>query len=309
MNNKFDKIIKSKPKERAKAIKKLEGFLLDTGRFSILVLGLRGTGKTHWLQTIQKANEKEKYLSGIVIVNAALANNSDKKFWNNKFIEANNKLLVVEDVEQLSNESQEVLLGGLSPGKGNRYGFDEKKYEFRVAFTSAFDIKTLRDTQQCLSNKFFDRISQLVVKLPSYTDARNSIWRDFRNSWKKMNFKQKNEMPGYELRNWLEEHSHELHGHFYDLNKIAINWHHCRITGIKENEILSSVINDFRELFHFPEHNSELPKAFYIDAGLDWEGNLRNFRRQYKEWVKIEYGSLRKGEKKVGVSYRTIERW
>lgn len=301
--------LKSETKERTEAIRKLEGFLLNPGRFSVLVLGMRGTGKTHWLQAIQNSHISEKHLNGLVVVNAALAKNSNQEFWNEKFQQADKKLLVVEDVEKLSNESQEILFDGLSTGEGAKYGFGEKNFEFRIAFTSTFDIKTLRDTEEYLSHKFFDRVSQFVVKLPSYTDATKSIWKDFQLTWKKMKFEKMNVMPNIELRNWLESHSHELHGHFRDLDKIAINWHHYRIVGKRESDILGLVTEDFRELFHFPEHKSELSTSFHIDGSLDWEGNLRKFRKHFKEWVKVEFGSLRKGEMKVGVSYRTIERW
>ena len=309
MENKLSTLLKSEPKEREASIRKLEGFLINPGRFSVLVLGMRGTGKTHWLEAIQKCHIKEKHLTGIVVVSAGLAKNSNQDYWNGKFSEADKKLLVIEDVDKLSKESQEILFDGLSTGEGARFGFAEKKFEFRIAFTSTFDIKTLRDTEEYLSHKFFDRISQFVAKLPSYSDAKHSIWKDFQISWKKMKFKDKKEMPNFELKTWLEEHSHELHGHFRDLDKIAINWHNYRITEIKEDEILSLVTSDFRELFHFPEHKSELSSSFNIDASLDFEGNMRKFRRQFKEWVKVEFGSLRKGEKKVGVSYRTMERW
>ena len=69
------------------------------------------------------------------------------------------------------------------------------------------------------------------------------------------------------------------------------------------------VTNDFKELFHFPDHRSELSDSFSIDGSVDWDSNLRNFKRFYKNWVKVKFGSLRKGEKKVGVSSRTMERW
>lgn len=301
--------LKSETKERTEAIRKLEGFLLNPGRFSVLVLGMRGTGKTHWLREIQKCHSTEKHLTGLVVVNAALAKNSNQDYWNEKFKQADKKLLVIEDVENMSKESQEILFDGLSTGEGAKYGFGDKNFEFRIAFTSTFDIKTLRDTEEYLSHKFFDRISQFVVRLPSYTDSTKSIWKDFQLSWKKMKFEKSNDMPSIELRTWLENHSHELHGHFRDLDKIAINWHHYRIIGKKEDEILGLVTQDFKELFHFPEHKSELSTAFHINGSLDWEGNLRKFKRHFKEWVKVEFGSLRKGEKKVGVSYRTIERW
>lgn len=309
MYNELTKKIKAEAKERIVAISKLEGFLTNPGRFSVLVLGMRGTGKTHWIQEIQKIHRNDKHLSGLISVNAALTNDKLRDYWEEKFEQAHKKLLVIEDVDALSKESQEILFEGLSTGDGAKYGFDEKKYEFRIAFTSTFDVKTLRDNEEFLLHKFFDRISQFVVKMPSYNDLKQGVWHDFQSTWRKMKFKSYKELPGIELKKWLEDHAHELHGHFRDLDKIAINWHHQRISKVKEDNILALVTQDFRELFHFPEHKSELSNTLHIDSSLDWEGNMRKFRKYYKDWIKIEFGSLRKGETKAGISFRTMERW
>ena len=97
-------------KERIEAVRKLEGFLLNPGRFSVLVLGMRGTGKTHWLQEIQKCYSTEKHLKGFVVINAALAKNSNQEYWNEKFQQADKELLVVEDVEKLSKDLNVITL-------------------------------------------------------------------------------------------------------------------------------------------------------------------------------------------------------
>lgn len=73
MKDKLAALLKSETKERTEAIRKLEGFLLNPGRFSVLVLGMRGTGKSHWINEIQKCNSSDKHLKGLVVVNAALA--------------------------------------------------------------------------------------------------------------------------------------------------------------------------------------------------------------------------------------------
>jgi predicted AAA+ superfamily ATPase len=43
---------------RKTPIEDLIGYLHNPGRFSVLVLGARGTGKTHWLNEISKANKQ-----------------------------------------------------------------------------------------------------------------------------------------------------------------------------------------------------------------------------------------------------------
>ncbi len=46
-------------------------------------------------------------------------------------------------------------------------------------FVSSFDITLLRDTEQYLLHTFFDRIAQLVTKLPSFKDSDRNIYEDF----------------------------------------------------------------------------------------------------------------------------------
>jgi hypothetical protein len=307
--NIFESTIEEQTVQRRAAINKLKGFLMNPGRFSILVLGLRGTGKTHWIKEICENCKNEDCLSGLVIVNCPNIEVGDLKFWDSKFKEAHKKVLLIEDVDQLSKLEQEFLFSGLSTGLGAKYGFDSKSDEFRIVFTSTKDIETLRINEEILSHKFFDRISQLVVKFPSFTEANREIWNDFKATWKKMHFQFNNKLPGNELKEWLNIDGHKLHGQFRDLDKIAINWHNYRLIGENENQILSKVKKDFEDFLHYPEHKSELPSTFYINSSLKFDDNLKNFRRQFKEWVKSKHGSLKKGEEHVGVSHRTMERW
>lgn len=307
--NILESTLDEQPVQRRTAINKLKGYLMNPGRFSILVLGLRGTGKTHWIKEICENYKNEDCLSGLVIVNCPNIEVGDLKFWDSKFKEAHKKVLLIEDVDQLSKLEQEILFSGLSTGLGAKYGFDSKTFEFRIVFTSTKDIDTLRINEEILSHKFFDRISQLVVKFPSFADCNREIWNDFKATWEKMHFQIKNKLPGNELKEWLAVNGHKFHGQLRDLDKIAINWHNYRLIGENENAILPKVTQDFEDYLHYPEHNSELPSAFYIQSDLNYEGNLRNFKRQFKEWVKNKHGSLKKGEEHVGVSHRTMERW
>lgn len=306
MDNSYFKFQHAK---RIKAVEKLEHYLLNPGRFSILLLGLRGTGKSHWLQIIQDGYQNEEVcLNGIVSINASLAQ-TERKYWNEIFEKAHKKLLVIDNVEKLSTECQDLLLEGLSTEKGANYGFDKKEFNFRLVCTSTFDVTTLRDTEEHLSNSFFDRIAQLVVQLPSYQDIPSAIWNDFLLTWNKMSFMDNSDLPGDYLKVWLEKYAPNLHGNFRDLDKIAINWHQYRLMKEKEENILKFVRSDFNEFIHFPEHRSELPVAFYIEGNCTFEDNLKDFRRQYKKYLVSKYGTLRKGEKEAGKSYRSMERW
>lgn len=305
-------LIKNENRQRKQAITKLNSYLTNPGRFSILVLGFRGTGKAHWLTEVQKRHKESNLnLDSICFINALKANTFTEKGWIKTFKETNKGLLVISDIEELSKESQAILFEGISTGEGGEFGFKEKVYDIRIAFTSTKNISILRDSETYLTHKFFDRICQFAVKLPSYTRGDNKIWPDFKKTWKKMSFQKHNKIPGHELKDWIENSNIILHGNFRDLDKIAINWHNYRLQdNIEEKNILDLVEKDFNEFYRFPEHNHDLIRAFEISEDLPWNDNLDNFKEAYTRFIKdTNNGSLKQGAKKAGISYRTMERW
>ncbi|MDR0612973.1 MAG: ATP-binding protein [Dysgonamonadaceae bacterium] len=301
----------SEPNYRQLVIKRLIQYLKNPGRFSILLSGKRGTGKSHWLQQIYTDREDIEAcdcFSTIHTVNGIIAKDYDENKWKEQFKKADNGLLVIDEVEEIGKSSQAILFEFLSTTDG-QYGWETKEYNCRIVFTSTFEIKTLRDTEQYLSHKFYDRISQLVVQMPSFEDKNKNIEKDFETTWRKMNFPKK-ELPKDKFESWLKENSHKFHGNFRDLNKLAINWHNCKISSIDDDTTYEKVTKEFFEIYHFPKHNSENANAFYIGQESDnYKDNLNKFKMQYKEWLKEKYGSIRKGEKIAGISYRTMDGW
>lgn len=304
-------LLKNENNKRKEAINKLNSYLTNPGRFSILVIGNRGTGKTHWLNQLQITHKStSKNLDNISFINAIKSNHFTNTEWENIFKKSNNGLLVINDIEELNKKGQATLFEGISTGEGGKFGFNKKKYDLRIAFTSTKSISTLRDNETYLTHKFFDRICQLAVKLPFYVGADKSIWRDFKKTWKKMCFKEHNKLPGNELKEWLENGNNILHGNFRDLDKLAINWHNYRLQiNTKEENILNLVKSDFNEFYRFPEHNDNLKRKFEISEDITWQDNLDNFKEAYTRFIKEKDGSLKQGAKRAGVSYRTMERW
>lgn len=309
-NDIITSIFDSQPNYRKDILYSLHGFLKNPGRFSILLLGARGTGKTHWLNEISKYNPKGDCLSDIIFVNGLIAKNTDEFFWKQKFEEANNKMLVIDEVESLSHSTQAILFEFLSTSNG-KYGWGEKQYECRIVFTSTFEIKTLRDNEEYLLHKFFDRISQLVVQFPSFSEKNYSIWNDFKATWKKMDFPKKGEPKG-EIEDWIKKNSHKFHGNFRDLDKLAINWRNYQLLGVQDDDILGKVSKDFFSLYHFPDHKSENNNSFFVSEDMDYYADmLPKFRKFIKELAKNKYSKLSKAlnGKPFGVPHRTMERW
>jgi DNA-binding NtrC family response regulator len=304
--------IKAQNSTRRAAIEKLKHYLTDPGRFSVLVLGARGTGKNHWINKLQQhCAKKAKWMKKVIEKNAALVNDKDERFWIDLFEKAQDSLLVINDVEKLNDQTQELLFEAFSTGEGGKYGFEEKKYEIRIAFTSTVDVKTLGENKQYLIDKFFDRISQLVVKFPSFKEDRGSVWADFKSVWAAMDFPQK-EQPGYDMKSWIEEHASRFNGNFRDLQKLTISYRNMQINHTNEKTIIPSVAQDFFQFTHFPEHDTSNPNAFYITPEMDYyEEMLPKFRSFVKKYALLHYGNLKKAEdgKPFGVPFRTMDRW
>jgi len=300
------KEIKIQPEPRRSRILELKSFLENPGYFSILLLGDRGTGKTHWIDYL--TNELNS-----VTVNCPFYD-STIEFWDSKFKEADNSYLIVDEVEKLDKKSQEILLQIMSTSNG-KYGFSEKKYSVRVVFTSSYKVSILRDGEKYLLNTFFDRIAQLTVELPSFKESNKDIRKDFIATWKKMNFGGASNKtwncPGIPLFKWLEKNSSILYGNFRDLDKIAINWNQIQMNDntLDDQTILEKVVNDFTKYYHFTSHKPDDDNAFYFTKGKTKNELEKVWKTQFKQWAKKEYGSLEEAAIRLDMSKRTFEKW
>jgi hypothetical protein len=298
------------PKHRQVVINDLVACLTNPGRFSVLILGERGTGKSHWLKQIVNEYSDKDCLSGMVTVNGWVAKDAGKDFWESIFTEANNKLLVIDEVEVLSKMTQAILFEFLSTDNG-LFGWIEKKYQCRIVFTSTFEIKSLRDTEEYLLHKFFDRISQFVVSFPSFSSSNYSVWEDFEATWLKMKYSNDN-LPNKPFKDWLANNSHKFHGNFRDLDKLAINWRNYQLREFNEDNILKKIVQDFSSTYHFPEHKSESENAFYISTDQKFYQDIQPaFRKFVKDYARKIYGQLKLAPegKPFGVPYRSMEGW
>jgi transcriptional regulator with AAA-type ATPase domain len=265
--------------QRKEAVKLLYHYLKNPGLFSILVLGEVGVGKSHWIRAIQEELQGKSECTKQVTELSLTSIHPTKEAWKQVFTEANGGILVLTELEKVKPHDA-LLFEALTTYDG-KYGFEKKEFNFRVVFTSSYSIDSLRKTEEYVSNRLFDRVSQLVVKLPSFADANRYIWDDFQASWNKMQFQEKKELPGSELKKWLESKGHSLKGNFRDLDKIAILWHQFRLMGIEEGKIWERVKEQFEGYSAFPEQHtgledaqkrkkpSQIGMAFFLRSGRD----------------------------------------
>ena len=294
----LEKLLSNQPKKRKEQIELLKWYLLNPGGFCLLVLGDRGTGKKFWINQLK---DDDKVLT---IVNAKISESS-YDYWETQFKKAHQGYLLLEDIELLDKQSQAILFDGLGTEDGT-FGFSEKKYEFQLISTSTKSIKSLRDTEKYLTHRFFDRIGQLIVSFPNFSESSNRILNDFKSTWKK--FKFETEYPKL-IEPWLGETAHKLYGNFRDLDKLCIIWNNYQLMGKSEEEIFKLVKEDFNKFYRFPETATEHIYKSPFSRDKTYQDMLDHFKLKLKDWAKSEFGSLRKASESLGISHRTMERW
>jgi hypothetical protein len=296
---------------RNEAKKKFTYFVTNPGFFTVLILGDDGTGKTHLIAEVLKVMEIDsvKYYYPFEIGE----NEEDIS------IIFKNEHIVIKNIEELSNNQQVILTKALSTTDGKIGLLSNRDYK-RIIFTSSFDVTQLTEGQNRLINRFWDRISQLVIKVPSFKDFSSEIINDFKSVWKKMDFKEYPKTPeDGEFIFWLRENCQTFSGNFRDLDKIAILWHQYRIIeydGLKqkfksdaEARIFRKVRADFEKLTHFPSQKADTSNVFEFEKGKTWEQIERSFHSSFKNWVKSEYPSIKQATKELNMPLRKMDKW
>jgi transcriptional regulator of aromatic amino acid metabolism len=296
-------------KKRQVAESLLSAYLSNPGRFSMLILGKPGTGKSHWVRQIQSQICDQVDCTKSLHEVSLRTIEPNKEAWINIFEQAHGGILVLKELEHIKPHDA-LLFEALSTADGS-FGFSqEKRFKIRIVFTTSYGIDSLRKTEELISHRLFDRIAQLVVKFPSLREYNRGIWKDFQATWQKMAFQAQAELPGTPLKIWLEkEHADFLHGNFRDLDKIAILWHQFRLMEVEEAEILEKVKAQLFTYSAYPEQHTDLGDAFYFQAGKSKDELMGEFKASLKRWAINTYGTSRKAEEALGIGKRTWDRW
>lgn len=313
-------------KVRKEAYKKLKVFLANPGRFCLIVLGSRGTGKRFALenafskiQDLQR-NDEELCLKNLKFIEPESIPIEEEEL--DKLLSENQyNTLVIEDVEQLSFEQQKLIFEALSTTDGT-FGL-KNKLKVRVAFTSSMDVDSLREDGDFLLGFFWDRISQLVVEFPSFKEESENIIKDFKEVWNKMDF---NETEGYNqisafpknatLERFLEDFADKFEGGFRDLDKIACMYFNYRILNYSEKkrineeiekEIVSEIKKDFFGKTQLHSNATNDLSIFQIQPGLKMDEINSQFRIHIRKWALREFKTLKKASEKLGISQSTLK--
>lgn len=318
---------------RGDSYEKLIHFLMNPGRFSVLVLGGRGTGKKTAIQYCYGearefssgwAEDKKKSMclydkTPLFVEPKEIPIDSDKldallKKWNNKTV-------VLQNVDELSDEQERLLFEAMSTGNG-KFGLGSKTNEVRMVFTSSKPVKNLREDEHYMTGIFWDRISQLAVSLPDYQLEPQNILPDFSATWENMSF---SKLEGIGklgtvprnaiLEGFLEDNASKILGGFRDLDKVAVLYLNYRLLYYgearatfeeKENVVARSTKEDFWKLQLKAIEDDEFVE-FRMDSKPSWTELHDSFKIQFRNWAQKKYGSLGKASKKLDIPYDTLK--
>lgn len=299
-----------------KEVELLEHYLKNPGRFSVLILGERGTGKTKWVKEIAD----EKLNTKVVVANCASFSDdtmAESELFGHKhgsftgaikdkdglFKEAANAILFLDEVHNLSPRVQEKVMTALqteSSGKNKgkfcirRLGDNEATYVFvRPVFASNLLLHELRKK---ILPDLYDRISQLTVEIPSIHNSGLDLQKEFRKVWNDMQFKQHPDVPNsLAFIKWLKRIP--LEGNYRTLQSIAINWHQGRLIfgDLKEDQVFDFVKNQF-DKFHSTISVSQQYAPYNFRRGVSMKEMEKEYELAMLTWAYSEdgYGVIQK---------------
>jgi hypothetical protein len=228
--------------------------------------------------------------------------------------------IIIKNTEELSEKQQMILTKALSTKKDGEVGLGDHKGLKRIVFISSFGVNQLTEGQGRLIPRFWDRISQLVIDVPSFSDDSTNILSEFKSVWNKMEFQEYSRCPeDGEFQYWLRETCKKFAGNFRDLDKLAILWHQYRIMEYNssnqkfksdlEVRIFRKVREDFDNLTHYPTEKADTSNIFEIQKGKTWEQIERGFHAKFKAWAKENYGSIKEATQDLNMPLRKMDKW
>lgn len=282
--------------------------------FSILLLGERGTGKSKLAEEYRGNNfvsqncaafdddsKAETALFGYE--KGAFTDAKERK--DGLFQQANGGgILFLDEVHLLSKMVQGKLMKALQTDRDNFFrirrmgGESDEKIKCRVIFASNLPIAELK---MRLLPDFYDRISQLIIEIPSLRETPEDREADWNKIWEQLRFGDASDgeiilKSDRKLADWLKKQP--LRGNFRDLQKIAI----LAYSYDQFDDDLKKIIRETSGYNSRFEYVSKEFGKYYIDSadktnpylnmGSEPEEMLNNFRRDIADWAVASFGSI-----------------
>ena len=223
-------------KDRQDVKRWLKAHLECGDNFCILLLGPRGSGKTHSIEELCDDLKKD-------VISANCANFSDPTIARSElfghakgaftganakkkglFERAHGKILFLDEIHHLDKTTRHMLLTALQTNKKGDFSFtplgaDESiESKFQLVIGSNLQLEELK---QKLELDFFDRISQRILIMPALD--KNEVLEVWSDVWDNMKFNgegPRNPIDEKPFKEWLIDQ--RLPGNFRDLERIAI---------------------------------------------------------------------------------------
>jgi transcriptional regulator with AAA-type ATPase domain len=300
-----------KSKVRQLADVKMQTYL--KAGFSILLLGERGIGKTRLAEKYKEKNQIFVAVNCASFTDNTLAESILFGYKKGAFTgagedrpgifeQADGGILFFDEIHSLDKITQARLMKAIETDRNNKFtikriGDDkEHKAEARLIFASNRSIDELREV---LLPDFFDRITQLVIELPSLRESDYDLYADFKAIWHQLRFDEfyaYDEYSGRDkaLLDWIK--LLDLYGNYRDLQKIAIYYKVYLDFDEKEKKMLPEksafeyTKNQFERYISF---NSKKRNGF-IDFSRSPDENIKLFKKRLSERLIEKFGSAKK---------------
>ncbi len=302
--------------------------------FSILILGERGTGKSHLVETIH--NEKKNAGKNFPFAAANCASFDDdskaeadlfgyevgaftgaNKRADGLFHQAKNGILFFDEVHHLSLRVQAKLMKSLQTNQNNEFQIrrlgsnKEETIKCTLVFASNREVSELK---KLLLPDLFDRISQLVIEFPPLRKTREDLKNDWNLIWQQLRFDEKGKEPAPKddkLFTWIK--NLPLYGNYRDLQKIAIYYH----TFLKFDEAIrkdlpvQTPLEFAQQEFSLYQSDKQTNKgdifSDYFEQRKSWEDIKEDFRvKLVQEAFKFYGDSVKDIAEVLGISQQTI---
>jgi transcriptional regulator with AAA-type ATPase domain len=192
---------------------------------------------------------------------------------------------------------QEKLMTSLqTEGEGDNKGkfrirkLGETKSEYvtvRPIFASNLPLKKLREK---IMPDLYDRISQLVIEIPSIEESKIDLKEAFNGVWVGMQFVEHPKLPEVpEFEKWLKKI--HLEGNYRTLQNMAINWHQGRLMKLNEDEVFAFVKKQI-EQFHKADGETKVKTKFNFQKGKLKTEMEKEYRKAMYDWAKENYQGL-----------------
>ncbi len=304
--------------------------------FSILILGERGTGKSHLIETIQKEKKAKGKNFPFAAANCASFDDDSKaeadlfgyeanaftgasKRTEGLFHQAKGGILFFDEVHHLSLRVQAKLMKSLQTNQNNEFQIrrmgsnTEETVKCTLVFASNKEVSELK---KLLLPDLFDRISQLLIEFPplreSYKSAPKELEQDWFRIWEQLRFNEKEPVPtGNKLFDWMKKLP--LYGNYRDLQKIAIYYH----TFLKFDEEMKKDL-PIKTALEFAQQEFGLYQSEkqgnkndmfsnYFEQRKSWEEIIEDFKTKLvKEAFKFYGDSVKDITEALNVSSATI---